>query len=155
MAISVVEFLEVVEIEHEDAERLFGADSAADFAFQHFSQIAAVVEAGKRVFDGLVAQGFAQADVGYGESDLAGEGGLEREFGIVEDRGFFGRLKMQDAEGLALREDRNAEVSGLHAHSVGAGRGSISGNHEVRVAGAQGPAGCYFEDGLWKYAIKP
>jgi hypothetical protein len=33
----------VIEIEHQDAKGLFGADGAADFAFQHFLQIAAIV----------------------------------------------------------------------------------------------------------------
>ena len=46
VAVSIVELLKVIQIEHHDAERLLSTGGATDFAFQHFGEIAAVVKAG-------------------------------------------------------------------------------------------------------------
>jgi hypothetical protein len=43
MAIGIVEILEVIQIEHEDAKTLFCADGAADFALKYFLQVAPIV----------------------------------------------------------------------------------------------------------------
>src|ERR1700690_4099201 len=64
VSVGVVEFLEVVEIKHEDSQGLLGAHGAADFAIESLFQIAAVVKSSERIADGLRAQRFAQANVG-------------------------------------------------------------------------------------------
>jgi len=43
VSVGVVEVLEVIQIEHQDTERLFGTDGAGDFALEHFLQIASIV----------------------------------------------------------------------------------------------------------------
>ena len=43
MAISVIEILEMIQIEHQDAECLFRAEGTSDFPFKYFLQVPAVV----------------------------------------------------------------------------------------------------------------
>src|SRR5579864_6976864 len=98
VAVGVVKLLEVVEIEHEDAERLLGPHGAADFSIQRLFEIAAVVESGERVLDGLSAQRFTQPDVSDGQSYLSRESRFEGKLRVGHGGGFVCRLKMQNAE---------------------------------------------------------
>lgn len=63
---------EVVEIEHHDGEGAMFAASGVEFAVEKFLHVAAVVEAGERVADGLDAKSFAEVEVGNGAGEMFG-----------------------------------------------------------------------------------
>ncbi|HEY6369883.1 MAG TPA: hypothetical protein VIX37_04850 [Candidatus Sulfotelmatobacter sp.] len=128
----------MVEVEHQDTQALLGAHRPASFAFQHLFQIAAVAETGERIADRLIAQGLAQADVGYGEADLLGEH-VDRE---QDGLGYFtGRdhLEIKSADRFAVRQQRQADVGGIGRRHLSALGRVISGEHDVHLPGAESP----------------
>src|SRR4051794_38015320 len=60
VTVGIVEFLEVIQVEHQDAHGLFGANGAADFAIKHLLQVAAIVESREWILGGLRPQRFAK-----------------------------------------------------------------------------------------------
>src|SRR5580700_9985818 len=110
MTVGIVELLEVVEVENQNAEGLFGAGATAGLAVEDFGQVAAVIEAGQRILDRLRAQRLAQSNVGHGQADLAGKSSFEGKLAVGQRGSFIGGLKVQDAKSLALRQNRNAEI---------------------------------------------
>ena len=80
VALLVVEALEMVEIDHHDRQRAFAALGEADVAIEHVLHVAAVVEPGERVAQGLGAQLLAQRDIGEGERHGVGQGGCDRRY---------------------------------------------------------------------------
>src|ERR1700674_2439647 len=73
----VVVAFEVVEIEHHDGDRTVFPASGVEFALEEFLHVAAAVEAGERVADGLQAERFTQVEVGNRDRDVFGGGGGE------------------------------------------------------------------------------
>jgi hypothetical protein len=73
----VVIAFEVVEIEHHDGEGTVFPASGVELAIEELLHIAAIVEAGERVADGLQAERFTEVKVGHRESDVFGDGGGE------------------------------------------------------------------------------
>ena len=145
VTVSVVEFLEVVEIEHEDAESGFGADGASGFALHHFFEVTAVEQAGERIADRLVAQRFAQTEIGDRQGNLLGEGGSQQQFRFCQvGRG--NALEMEDADGFALRHERNADIGVGERAGMAAFGGVIAGANQVHVPDAYGPAVLRAED---------
>ena len=56
MAVLVVDFLEAMQIENDEAERLAVTAGAIQFFFEGFAEESAVVEAGKGIGDGIQLQ---------------------------------------------------------------------------------------------------
>src|ERR1700686_2994102 len=75
----VVVAFEVVEIEHHDGDRTVFPASGVEFALEEFLHVAAAVEAGERVADGLQAERFTQVKVGNRHRDVFGGGGGDLE----------------------------------------------------------------------------
>jgi hypothetical protein len=65
--------LEVVNIEHNDSDRLSGTFGTLQFAGQCLIQVAPVVQAGQRVADGLLLELLAQAQVCQSQGNLPGD----------------------------------------------------------------------------------
>ncbi|MNU93755.1 hypothetical protein D3C71_837040 [compost metagenome] len=61
MAVRVVDFLEMVNVEHQQQCCLSRAGDAIDFAFQHGAEVPAVGQTGERVFEGEFTQSVDQA----------------------------------------------------------------------------------------------
>ena len=73
----VVVALEIIDIEHHQGERPPLATGTENLAFEEFLHVAAVVEAGQGVVDGLLAESFAQVEIGNRESDVFCDGGSQ------------------------------------------------------------------------------
>ena len=71
---TVVESLEVIDIEHEDGERQPAPCGAHQFAFQRDFQVAPVEQAGQGIADRLRAQRLLQAQVRQRKSQLLAGG---------------------------------------------------------------------------------
>jgi hypothetical protein len=69
----VVEILEVVEIHHDGRDRCAAPFGIRRQPLEHFFQKAAIVETGQRVAQGLVAQPFAERDIGQGQRHGIGQ----------------------------------------------------------------------------------
>src|SRR4029078_7613684 len=60
----IIKDLEVVDIEHDDAQRLWGARDAPRLSVKRFFEIAAIEQAGEGIADRLAAQRLAQMQIG-------------------------------------------------------------------------------------------
>ena len=69
---SIVESLEVIEVDHRDAEGGFPALCAIHVARQRLFQEASVEQSGQRITDGLFAQFLPQFQVGQRQLDCLG-----------------------------------------------------------------------------------
>jgi hypothetical protein len=72
VAVIVIVFLEMIDIDRQDADALPGARGSRKFAAAGLQHVAPVVEAGQRVAYRLVAQLIAQFDVRDRQADLFG-----------------------------------------------------------------------------------
>jgi hypothetical protein len=71
----VVIAFEIIDIEHHQRERPPFATSTENLVFEEFLHVAAVVEAGEGVVNGLQSESLAQVEIGNRESDVLGDGG--------------------------------------------------------------------------------
>jgi hypothetical protein len=67
----------VVEIEHHDGDGTVFPASGVEFALEELLHVAAAVEAGERVADGLRTERLTQVKVGNRDRDVFGGGGSE------------------------------------------------------------------------------
>src|SRR5260370_11216052 len=138
--IGVVEAFEMVQIDHEDSQRLRRSRRAPYLAFQYLLQVTAVIQTGQGIAHRLGSQRFPQPYVGNGQSNLSRKSRLERDLGWVQLRSLVGGLKVYDAQGLTLRQDRDTQVCIIGARRVRAGRRRIACQDQMRMSGAQSPA---------------
>ena len=75
MAVSVVVFLEMVQVHHDDPQGRALALVPAQLAFESLIHVAAIEEAGEAVSNGLVPQGLPEFQVGQGQGHRLGYGG--------------------------------------------------------------------------------
>ena len=118
----VIDQLEVVEIEEDDAELVAEAGGAVDLGFDAVVEMARVVEAGAVVGDGEFLDLFDGAGVVDGDGGVVGHGLQEHELIFAEASGF-DVDELDDAEDAVLGGERDAEDgAGLPAgHLVDAG----------------------------------
>src|SRR4051812_13501738 len=110
MSKRIVKLLEVIQVEHYDAERLAISRGARDFALQCLLQISAIEQSGNRVADRLAAQCLTQPDVCDRQADLLGE--LIRHLTLwFRDRPVTRCLKMDHAQGIAMSLHRDAQIT--------------------------------------------
>ena len=103
MTKGVVEAFEVVDVNHENGERLTTVATADEQALQGVFHVAPVVQARQGVAQGQGAQGFAQLQVGKAGADPAGQRG-QTIFDV-----FVGvHTQHQQAQGLSLTMHRQA-----------------------------------------------
>src|SRR5579864_6227 len=74
MARAIIQLLEVVEVQHNDSERVLIPDRPAEFAFQRLFHVASIEQTGERVADSLDAQRLAQFQVPQSKPNLSGHG---------------------------------------------------------------------------------
>ena len=154
VAEGVVELLEVVDVDHDDAERHLPPPRPPQLAVQRLLHVAAVEEPGQGIADGLVAKALLEAQVREGEADLVGHG--EGELPPRQDvMGAELRLlllarvldEVEDAEGGALRHQGHAHVGGRRRPSdVPADEPRVGAFHDMGAPAAQGPAVVGSED---------
>ena len=122
VAAVVIDQLEVVEIEEDDAELVAEAGGAVDLGFDAVVEVARVVEAGAVVGDGEFLDLFDGAGVVDGDGGVVGHGLQEHELIFAEAAGF-DVDELDDAEDAVLGGERDAEDgAGLPAgHLVDAG----------------------------------
>src|SRR6267154_1025868 len=77
MAEHVIELLEPVHIEHDNAETPVLTNSIWQFTFERFIQVASVEQARQRIADGLIAQLFAELEIRKGKCGLFRHGDSE------------------------------------------------------------------------------
>ena len=142
MAIRVVEALEVIHVDHEQREAAAAAPAARDLPVQGFFQETPVVQAGQRVADGLLAQVFAQPDVGDRQGDLFRERDCQLPF--AGQRRARSERNPQQADQLALHDQRHAKIRladlGLARCDVRADRVVGEIRHGVHASPTQRPA---------------
>ncbi len=122
---------------------------AAKLAAQHLHEVATVEQAGQHVLGRLITQFIAQTHVGDGQADVLGalDGEAARVQGLRVGRLAFRcviELDVQEANGVAVRDDRQADVVllGVARHlvfDVGTRHGDRARAELVRPAAAQGP----------------
>lgn len=103
MAVVIVETLEVIDIEHDDRERLLATACAGCFARQRIFHVAAVEKSRQRIVQRLMTQRFLQMQVGQRERQLLGDRLHRLAFGIGETIAVLA-AKAENAHGLALRD---------------------------------------------------
>src|SRR5436190_16277549 len=110
MAEGIVESLEMIQVQHQDSQRLFGPRHAVHLAFQRFLQVAAIEEAGQRIANGLSAQGLAQTGVCDREPDLLRESADQQKLRFRYSMVPFRHLEMDNAKRLSVCQHRDADV---------------------------------------------
>ena len=88
VSVVVIDQLEVVEIEEDDAELVAEAERAVDLGFDAVIEVARVVEAGAVVGDGEFLDLFDGAGVVDGDGGVVGHGLQEHELIFAEASGF-------------------------------------------------------------------
>ena len=101
VAVVVVDQLEAVEIEEEDAELVAEAGGAVDLGLDGVVEMARVVEAGAVVGDGEFLDLLDGAGVVDGDGGIVGQGLQEHEL-IVAEAGHIDVDELDDAENLVL-----------------------------------------------------
>ena len=114
VAEAVVHELEVVEVEHHDAQRPVRAHRADDLLGQALVQVPVVEEPGQRVPVGEVARRLVQARVLEGHRGLVGHRRGERDLARV-GAGAAGRHELDEADRLALGDQRDHDEA---AHAI-------------------------------------
>ena len=114
VAEAVVDELEVVQVEHHDAQRPVGPHGAHDLLGQPLVQVAVVEEAGQRVAVGEVARGLVQARVLERHRGLVGHRRRQRDPAGL-GRGRPDRHELDQPDRLALRDQRQHDQA---AHAV-------------------------------------
>ena len=74
MAIRVIDFLEAIHVKHDKRDRQASAFGSTQFKIESFLQKSAIVQAGKRIPERLMAEYLPQAYIGERQSDLLRDG---------------------------------------------------------------------------------
>jgi hypothetical protein len=64
-------------------------------------------------------------------------------------------LNVKNSEGLSLRQNRNAQIGGLDTGGVATAGGAVARKDQMRMRGAQCPAGLRFEGCNRELAVVP
>jgi hypothetical protein len=108
----------VVEIEHKNGQGTVFAASGVEFTLEKLLHVAAVVKTRKRVADSLRAERFAEAEVGYRERKVFGDGGgevaaaskgLHIKLGMGNEKWRIVVLDGQSSDGEAIGDKGNAD----------------------------------------------
>ena len=83
----VVERLEVIDVQHDDADGAPAARGAGELEVERLLHVAAVEEPRERVQDGLASQGVAQPQVGERQRDALSHGHRELLLGLAQRLG--------------------------------------------------------------------
>ena len=108
VAVAVVDLLEVVEVEEEDAELVAEAGGAVDLGLDGVVEVARVVKSGAVIGDGEFLDLFDGAGVVDGDGGVVGQGLQEHEL-IVAEAGHIDVDELDDAEDFVLGGERDAE----------------------------------------------
>ena len=144
VTVRVVDLLEVVEVEHDDAERAAGGRRGLDLPPQALLRAAVVEQAGEPVRGSLLAQVLALARRLVRERGHRGEALDERDLGVGERPVEPGPVDVQRADDVVMRQQRDADerlvvVDG--AGDDGADVVEARVRHVARAAVADDPAG--------------
>jgi len=108
----VVQFLEVIDIDHQDGEGSVASIGACEFALEGNLEKVTIEQACKAIANGLVLQFFSQIEGGKrhcGELDK-----LANAFGAVFNHllgRFVGATDVEDSDRVAMSDERNAEIT--------------------------------------------
>src|SRR6202008_3749184 len=119
----------------------------------HFFRVPAIVKTCERVLGRLRLQSLPQSNVRHREPDLRRERGFEVHVRLAEAGVSIGSLNVKDSQGLALREDGDANIGVCSTGGVSATSRGIPSGHErgLPVRRAQHDSASKAFTGTWQW----